>query len=582
MGFYLLIQFIFCFIKLSCPTEYKDILEEIGSSRSKFESSVWCHETEISGLQCRFENLCYDSTVGSNVFVHGPGSVISGLKSLHVLNSQLYLSSVLGHNGFLPSISVVPSLKFNSRLYRFYNNTSIYMSQFKHDNIYHVFHDDLIPLYFTVRGSAISGSKSLVLLGRSSDQYMKLYNIFVDDVILPNNSFIDRFCHSYSIIGLDKFSVWYDYGYDKLPHTKIQPFFNHFHLKQFTNYVKLKLGIPGFQHTTSCTSVLFVRKRTRLILNELELGQKMISVLSKFRQYRTCPLKIISLEDNSLESIIETVSSAKVMVGMHGSAMIFSIFLEQKSNLLELWPYHLRPSAATMFRAVTQLESSQVSYGAWCNNRWENSVLNLEQLPNDISFSRSLVDSVIAELRENDLGGIKCCHSPRWIARLAQDMIVDLESFGHALADTLLKHDYAPKWSPTTIPGRPATARCIVTNLNTKDLFHLYIQEKETLGCDEYELIIKTGDSNHFSYVIKRVTYFSIELDKIFSEGDFVSVWLSIICGTIVGPPAYISCTRIKSDKEVRSVVYDFHTRVYIFLRPLQRSFSVILFLFLL
>ncbi|KAJ8023593.1 Protein O-linked-mannose beta-1,4-N-acetylglucosaminyltransferase 2 [Holothuria leucospilota] len=96
------------------------------------------------------------------------------------------------------------------------------------------------------------------------------------------------------------------------------------------------LGKQPARQTREMYGILFSRKLNRKILNEKELVN---AVSEKFN------IKILelSMEANALPYIIETVSCAKLVMGIHGAMLILAMFLPPSSILLEMYPYAINP-----------------------------------------------------------------------------------------------------------------------------------------------------------------------------------------------------------------------------------------------
>lgn len=102
---------------------------------------------------CRFQWLCYSSEAEDFIFFHGNASVmLPNLGSRRFQPALLDLSTVDDHNTqyfnfvelpaaalrFLPKPVLVPDV-------------ALIANRFNPDNLMHVFHDDLLPLFYTLR-----------------------------------------------------------------------------------------------------------------------------------------------------------------------------------------------------------------------------------------------------------------------------------------------------------------------------------------------------------------------------------------------------------------------------------------------
>ena len=100
-------------------------------------------------------------------------------------------------------------------------------------------------------------------------------------------------------------------------------------MRRFADFMAAGLGLtapPAERHV-----VLFSRTRNRKILNEAELVRTLAA-----RTGRT--VRILRLETNSTHDIIRALRGAQLAVGLHGSALVLSMFMQPGAGLLELYP----------------------------------------------------------------------------------------------------------------------------------------------------------------------------------------------------------------------------------------------------
>lgn len=519
-------------------------------------SSVWCQRSSTSGLQCKFENICYDNLSNSFLFISGPSSIIDGIDSFQVLNEELFLSSVQGHNAYLASIAEIPFLNFDYDYVNFSNFKILFMSRFKPDNIYHAFHDDLLPIYFTMRQicgvskSCYSSWKLVFLDNYSSSLFLDLYELFLKSIRNVSRSHLINCFHT-SFVGLNKMSVWYQYGFRGIQGSMSPQHFNGYLLKEFVGFVQNKLHI-GVNHTNSkCCVVLLSRKSTRKILNEAEVMAKINGYLKNHKNANDSCIESISLEEQSSSHIIHTVANAKVLVGMHGSGLIYGIFLPSGSILLELWPFGISPAAAPVFRIMSELKGSGFEYLSWENKLVHNSVLHPEY-PTHYgglgSMEPTEQETFISNSFKEPLTAVHCCDSPVWLIKIYQDTFVSFEdeSFASCLLSAVKKSEEGSAWSGVVHPGRPVVVQCKLTwDGKEKDATVELRWLRDRWGCNIYEVITQIGDgsipitaivSDSTTYSTKFVTNSPEIIPK-------VSVWLSIICGERTGPATFISCS---------------------------------------
>ena len=96
------------------------------------------------------------------------------------------------------------------------------------------------------------------------------------------------------------------------------------------------------------------------MLNEKEL-QSAISNEFKLKMIE------LSLDHDSISFIIEKVSCATLIVGVHGALIIVAIFLPPDSMLIEIFPYGINPYYRTAYRTLSELPGMDITYGYWRN-----------------------------------------------------------------------------------------------------------------------------------------------------------------------------------------------------------------------
>ena len=119
------------------------------------------------------------------------------------------------------------------------NSIALFMSRFLPSNLHHVFHDDLLPLYFTLRymcGQDLKCSPRtlLILLDSRNTDLLELYKLLVDEIFVSHKEENAKLrCFKTSYAGLNRLSVWYQYGYGK-PQGPVDHQFNGDLLSLFT------------------------------------------------------------------------------------------------------------------------------------------------------------------------------------------------------------------------------------------------------------------------------------------------------------------------------------------------------------
>eukprot|EP00117_Sycon_ciliatum_P015957 scpid39424/ scgid5265/ Uncharacterized glycosyltransferase AGO61 len=124
----------------------------LGFAALNIESSLRCGgNAERRDQSCVFENLCYWPRYDSFVFVHGEDSVQSGMPRDRFSEAFLDLSSVDKHNNMYFEFSDVSRHALAGLNVVFQAGQHVLFKRFHPDNIMHVLHDDILPLYHTLR-----------------------------------------------------------------------------------------------------------------------------------------------------------------------------------------------------------------------------------------------------------------------------------------------------------------------------------------------------------------------------------------------------------------------------------------------
>ena len=198
----------------------------------------------------------------------------------------------------------------------------------------------------------------LVLMdGRNPGQFQHLYNTFsMRDALYKTQLQGHRaaICFADVYVGLSKETRWYDYGFDQ-PQGPIKGHkVTAQQIKPAVEFLKARMGIIA-SGSSGKEAVILSRRHNRLIVNEAELSVELAATLG-------VRVWTLSLEEMSLEEIIKRISSAAVVVGMHGSLLTLAIFMPPGSILIELFPYAVNPLHYTPYSTLASLPGMAVTY----------------------------------------------------------------------------------------------------------------------------------------------------------------------------------------------------------------------------
>ncbi|XP_045114858.1 uncharacterized protein LOC123506638 [Portunus trituberculatus] len=211
-------------------------------------TSTYCHTISASTLQCHFENLYYTPKYQEFAFVSGKDSRLEGVERVEELPNHLHLSTVIGHNGFPFHIAVVPPRAIQGEVWNL-EGQSLVMARFKPDNLFHVLHDDVMPVYFTVLqlcGVLVSPCPPFTLLAvdtHPESPYNTLYTALGHQILLSKDlQDIEWVRLSRAIVGLSRHSVWYQYGF-RQPQGPVGTRLTGLELREFAVFMLSRLGV---------------------------------------------------------------------------------------------------------------------------------------------------------------------------------------------------------------------------------------------------------------------------------------------------------------------------------------------------
>ncbi|XP_071547650.1 protein O-linked-mannose beta-1,4-N-acetylglucosaminyltransferase 2-like isoform X1 [Panulirus ornatus] len=543
------------------------------SSPHSLYSSVWCYSSPESGLRCHFQNLHYNLLLKEYAFVYSPDSIVYGIKNIRDLQEQLYLSSVKGHNAFQMRIAVVPYTSFVTKYKsKIIHGKSLLMARFKPDNLMHVFHDDLLPIYFTIQElctnirSCIEDLKLIITDENERGMYWDLFQLLSKKIMLISEHVSNSHtwcCFESAFIGLNMISVWYQYGFGKPQGPEMKSTISGYLLRQFTGFVKKELKVPQLPND-ALVGVLISRKFIRKILNENEVAAVIQDHLAVVSGQENSDVKILSLEENGLHVVIGELSRARVAVGMHGAALILGMFLPPGSLLIEIWPFGIDPSAATVYKTMCELEGFGVTYVPWVNKDSENTVFHPEYPTfygglSHLSYSEQ--EDTIRSLYENLIQDLECCDNSNWLFRVYQDTKVHISESGsnyksvsfssvlkeglrmseeYVISDEIARNRMQFQMYPSVV--QEAKCYLIRNSYHTK----MFLEWKdpwntEDINCQDifFEVVVQAhGDSK----VIRNVLHDRRFLKKFNLEVESTDTWITCFCDDIEGAVQYVKC----------------------------------------
>lgn len=393
-------------------------------------SSVACLGSDHTARQCHFRDLCYLPQEEEFVFFHSPNSITEGVPRDRFNPALADFSSISNHNAQYFNYADLPASKATEVLQDaiFITSTALLFRRNIPSNIMHVFHDDLLPMYHTLRSFTLDHQDlhgrfdvQLAFMDEAEEGSLwPLYQLFSTHVPITKAEMINvgrPVCFRDAHVGLSKSTVWYQYGFFQ-PQGPISPNITSLELSAFVAYLKHELGVPR-GHDLQGTAVILSRQHNRLILNELELSQALA---------RRLGLKVLSLslENHSVAEIVQALSGASLLVGMHGSLLVLSMFLPPGALLVELFPYAINPEHYTPYKTLAGLAS--LHYHSWRNFDLERTVTHPDR-PRELGGIAHLSAEAQARIiASQEVPLHLCCSDPEWLFRIYQDTHVDVEA----------------------------------------------------------------------------------------------------------------------------------------------------------
>ncbi|XP_072117081.1 protein O-linked-mannose beta-1,4-N-acetylglucosaminyltransferase 2 isoform X1 [Mobula birostris] len=491
---------------------------------------------------CRIESLCYSTEAEEFVFFHGNASILlPNLGSRRFQPALLDLSSVEDHTAQYFNFVELPvaALKFMQKPV-FVPDVALIMNRFNPDNLMHIFHDDLLPIYYTMlQFQDLNEDSRLVFMeGWNEGLHFELYKLFSNKQPLLREqlkSLGSLLCFTKSYVGLSKMTTWYQYGFIQPQGPKANILVSGNEIRQFTHFIVEKLNI-----TTSSSGeeyiVLFSRTVNRLILNEAEL----ILALAQEFQMKTIA---VSLDAYSFGDLVRLISGASMLVSMHGSQLVMAMFLPRGAVVVELFPYAVNPEHYTPYNTLASLLNMDLQYVAWQNTKEENTVTHPDRPWEQGGIAH--LDRVEQEriVKSKEVPRHLCCRNPEWLFRIYQDTHVDITSVMTAIHQSVKSKPPLGKVKARSIiyPGKVRDSICQASVQSASEAklsvswqvpWNLkYLKVKEVT----YEVWIQEqGENTYMPYILPHQNYTFIENIKPFTT---YLIWIRCIFNkNLLGP----------------------------------------------
>ena len=428
---------------------------------------------------CRVKGLCYLHEQQEFILFHGPRTTLHGLPENRFLPALASVGGVADHNLLHFTYTDVPAGALSALAggaaanVTWVQGTSVLLYRFKPDNVMHVMHDDVIPLYHTLAvhqqqlhpraapvgiitvdpwPSPSSGAASAST--NVSDVLLSLLAHGGPVVAARELAPTGLVCFQDAIVGITKGTRWYQYGFHTpqgplpAPGTAVDT--RGASVRGLTRHIADHLlggghGVTGHgplgcvrgrDDAPTCAPrgiVVFSRTQNRLVLNEDDL------VAGLGQAFGGRSVTVLRMETHTFEEQMAVLRNTGVAVGMHGSALIMAAFLPPGALLVELFPFAVPPEKYTPYKTMAGLPGLGLEYLAWSNKHEDGgaSVAHPDRDAAHGGLGHLPVAEQQAVVATKSVPPHLCCTDPHWLFRIYQDTRVDVpELLGLVAAKT--------------------------------------------------------------------------------------------------------------------------------------------------
>lgn len=532
----------------------KNTLNTTGSKGNVWESSrdgssLFCTGHNKSTRICKFRYLCYHPVEDEYLFFHSPDTIIQGVPTDRFDPALLDMSSVEDHNTqYFNYVDYTGRASESFPNVTVFDDFSLIFHRFNPENIMHVVHDDLLPLYHTMRQFSqgmplLDLEFRLVLMeGWNKGTYFDLYKLFTNKELILKKDLQKTnhlTCFRHGIIGISKYTTWYQYGFKEpqgaLPHISLTGGY----LQHFTGFIKKRLGLENalFHASDSPYIVLCSREHNRLIINELDLS------LAIARQFNKQVIRV-SMATHSFIEQVQLISKASAMIGMHGSVLIMAMFLPPGASLIELFPFGINPKNYTPYRTMVELPGMNIIYISWRNEIEANTVTYPHEEPEVGGIDHLSKEEQEDIVNTREVPSHLCCSNPYWLYRIYQDTVVDINSLLSVIESTehkqkMLSKNQKPAPNHTLYPSKVNNITCQIPLKEAQPALLLSWKPPINFlvfatGDVKYEVWIQEVGSNSYTAYILDMTEYIFE-DNLKRNTQY-NVWVRCIVNKIQGP----------------------------------------------
>ncbi|KAJ3316060.1 Protein O-linked-mannose beta-1,4-N-acetylglucosaminyltransferase 2 [Boothiomyces sp. JEL0838] len=407
------------------------------------ESSVYCTGSNFNNRYCRIRNLCYHPKQKDWFIVRTNRSIFENLPadSDRYKKPLLELSSIDDHPYFEWDYTEVSPFDENLRnvTVRYTSSTHFMFKRLHPLNIMHNLHDDVITrldhntdLPFNLNDHRIQfldpyeGTEST-----RPFQYLSRHPLRFTSFLHQDDNILT--CFRDAIVGNSQTTKWYQYGFIDEPQGPVKNLPNGLHVREVAEWIikrnGLELGwdekypinppiladkltdLSVLDFSETDLIVILSRKSNRIIINEIELAEKLTDVFG----YKTV---FVRNEDYSFEEQIKILRKARIVIGMHGSILVMAMFCRRGTVLVEMFPYAVPSEDYTPYKTMAALPGMDLVYRAW-----EDTVVTVSEIT-------KLVEEALLESRKRVLFNLY--NKNYWAATIRPSKVREIECVEHA------------------------------------------------------------------------------------------------------------------------------------------------------
>lgn len=524
-----------------------------GSLRSFKErpiiTKIECEGDTAYNRICKFSNICYSPNTDRFFALTVDEKGLRGKWMNDDDNRLLDLTTVDDHNIFYFEFDENPGnalreLERTDMLYMSVSKQTFIFSRFVYNNIMHNIHDDFIGQYILHKQNSGKSSNENEIdtnnfifftdsqienpndhLFATLSKYPFMYR---EDIkrTKPNSPPI---CFENAIVGNSKDGIWYDYGFFDEPQGPIskKPLTGKY-VKEAADFLRkyYDISLPSRlevnkilkrmskrtrKETNEISSSYFIsifsRTKDRLLLNERDL-------LKKLERKYGLTVRLVQLENLKFDEIIGIMSKTLVSIGLHGSALVFAMFMPENSILIELFPYGVPGENYSPYRTLAWLPEMGITYKMWINR---NATMNYSQLGIRKSFDNLTPEVYMNIISLKTVPPHLCCGNLPWVVRIYQDTVVNVPEIiaitGEAISESLSAIN-GPKHRAQYIAGLLEMSRHRV-----KDVSHRLYEQKSFIGNDKIQMFNLTLNwSNPWEPINQKPVQYGVWIEEMLEE----------------------------------------------------------------